>query len=400
MKAYSVDPERLMSLRIIVLTLAMFMVNNILGMLVLATYITINKSCDKREYITLFCFLSLFLGLINSGKMLESDLGGYFHQFNSCGFFSLWEYMSLKVKEPLFWFFTYIIYHLTAGNFSVYIIVCTFTIYFFLYYSIYKFFLFFNKRQLILYAVLAITLFTPYFSLTGHIIRQTISASLIIYYIVDYILYDKNPIVVLICALLIHSSAWFFVPLIFLKFFRKKITVGKLLIAIPAVVIIARLYIYIFKYLTMITAGVPTVSYVFSRLTREVKEQGAELGVVSLVFVLLLLSISVYVVYFKKDVDKRLIHFYNLFLALGFFVFLTQEQTLLSLRFYFYCYSFIPFVVFYPVNLKYKIYILPSLLLMMFLALKFLTYIDYGVWTYDTAGKIVSYSVIDLLAKF
>lgn len=395
LRAYSIDIDRVISLRIVILSLAIFMLNNLLGIAILASYIVVNKSEDKGEYIMLFCLLSVFLGMINAGKMLESDLGGYYKLFIDCGKIPFLDYLSMKVKEPVFWIFTYITYYLTAGNFSIYVIICTFFIYFLIYYSLYKFYLFINKPELILYSVFCFTFFSPFFGISAHLIRQVLAASMLIYYMVNHIFYDRNRYGILLLAVFIHSSAWFFVPLIFMKIFKKRITVKYLLIAMPVTILLAKFYIVIFRFLTKLTSGIPAISYVFSRLTREITEKNEGQGLLPFLLLILLLLIAIYVLYFKKDVDRKIIHFFNIFLVLGLFVLLTKEQNLLSLRFYFYSYSFIAFILFYPVTFKNRLYHFLWFSIIGALAIKFVLFIEKGAWDYDSVRNILFYNAVD-----
>lgn len=399
MTIYSIDIDRLVSLRIVVLSLIVFMLNNLLGIGILALYIVVNKSEDKSEYIMLFCLLALFIGMINAGKLLESDLAGYSQLFTKSGEISFWDFMIVKVKEPVFWIFTYIIYYLTAGNFSIYVLICSFIIYFLLYYSLYKFYLHVKRPELVLYAVFCITFFSPFFGLSAHILRQVMATSLLLYFIVDYIFYDRNRYWILLLAVFIHSSVWFFVPLIFMRFFKKRITVTKLLVSIPIVFVVGKFYVEIFSFLTRITSAIPPISYVFSRLTGEIVEKDAGVGLIAFLLVVLLVAVSVYVLYFKRIEDKKLIHLYNIFLMLVFFIVLTQEQSLLSMRFYFFSYSFLPFILFYPFNVKDRLSHLLLFVGIALLVVKFVMFIEHGEWEYDSIGDIMRYDIVDFLKK-
>lgn len=399
LRSYSIGIDRVVSLRIIILSLIVFMINNLLGIAVLTSYIIVNKSKDKSEYIMLFCLLSVFLGMINAGKMLESDLASYSQQFHLCGKISIFEFLALRVKEPIFSAFTYVTYYLTFGNFSLYVIICSIIIYFLLYYSLYKYYLWLDKPELILYAVFCATFFFPFFSLSVHILRQTIAASFLLYYMVNYVFYGKNRIWALICAAFFHSSTLFFIPFIFLKFFKKRITVKELLFIVPITIFLAKFYTVIFGFLTKLTAGIPAISYIFSRLSRKISEKTGEDSLVSMLVFMLLVGIAIYVIYFKSYVNKRIIHFYNIFLILCAFVLLIKDQELLSLRFNFYTYSFLSFIIFYPVNLNNRLLKIPLVLFLGMLMLMFVMGLENGVWTYQPVSSIVRYNIVDLFMK-
>ena len=133
-----------------------------------------------RYQILCLIFISLFLGLINSLKVLEGDLINYSNFFNTVPEFNLLAYTLVTGKEIVFNLFNYIIYYLTVGNFSIYVIIFTLISYFLLSISILRMHkaLKWSNNSLLLSIGVAF-LFPTLFSMSAHLVRQFLAASLI-----------------------------------------------------------------------------------------------------------------------------------------------------------------------------------------------------------------------------
>lgn len=127
-------------------------------------------------------------------------------------------------KEPVFFIFTYLMYYLTNGNVAIYLIISTVLAYTFFFTAIYKFFMIYtNNNSIIVFAILLAAFFPQLFSLSAHLNRQFIAASILLYALVMKLFYNKNIWLFQLIAILTHSTTLLFVPLLYFKPLQKKL---------------------------------------------------------------------------------------------------------------------------------------------------------------------------------
>ena len=105
---------------------------------------------------------------------------------------------------------------ISSANFKVFIIVHTTIAYFFYFLSIFKI----NKKltrnysnQLFVFLLAA--LFFTLFSLSAHLMRQFIATSILLYFLVNKLFYNRNYWMLFVAAVLCHTSVIFFLPFLF-----------------------------------------------------------------------------------------------------------------------------------------------------------------------------------------
>jgi hypothetical protein len=379
------------------LSVILFLIYPYLAIIFLFFALVLLKNVNKNLAFIYFTFLALFLGFINSTKMLESDLQTYYEQFKLIKNASLLEFLLLNGKEPGFYIFKYIAYYVVSGDFKLYLIVFTFISYFVLFVAIYRMLTKLNMKLYIVFAVTIIAFFGPYFSLSAHLMRQFFAASFLLYFIVEKVFYQKSNWVILFFVVLCHTTTLLFVPLVFLKVLDGKINLKRIAIIIPVVVLISFFYIQISMVLAELSSGYPMISYVFERSGEVMDKNDGDIGIIGMSLLIFLLLLSLWRIYLYKSVQKTLVKFLNIFIFFAVFIIMILNQPLLSLRFFFYVYAFIPFILFVnvPVN-NVKFYIC-SFFASICLLGSFGYFIDNGSWSYSSFSSIISFGLWSLI---
>jgi hypothetical protein len=353
------------------------------------------KNNYKQQLYSLF-ILSLLLGTINSLKVPESDLINYIEYFNTVPKLDFFRYITLLGKEFVFFIFNYLVYYATSGHVGAYMVIFTTISYFILFYSILRMHkaLKFSNSTFVLSISVAV-LFPNLFSLSAHLMRQFLASSLICLFLVEYFCYNKKRYLIILIAILVHTTSFFFL-VIFLPFFRLKISFLKtVLLSILGLVMFTLLFRFA-DFLASIFDQVPVLSYLFKRVSRtDDAWQTDNLGIINFI----LLSFNVLVSYivssrrnFKSTViSLQLLFFINLILLL--FVIINFNNTEIALRYSFYGYFLVPFT-FYLLpymfsekltNFIEKVMVLPIIVLFF---LFFIYKLNYGTWSYSNLENI------------
>lgn len=347
---------------------------------------------------TLLCFFftSLFLGLINSLKVPESDLINYINFFEAVPDFNLVEYLLFTGREFLFNLLNYVLFYLTTGNSSVYIVVLTSASYFLLFYSLLKMHqvLNYGKSSLLL-SIGAAILFPTLFSLSAHLIRQFLASSLVMLFLVDYFFYNKRRFLIITIAGLIHTTAFFFI--IFLApLFKQNLTNGKTLKKLLFPILLILISIYLFDELLDLLRTFPIASYIIDRITFTDKYASFnKLGLTNFI----LLGFNIVITYlacrsknYKKTHRAKGIFLVNLVLLL--FIILNYNNTEIALRFSFFAYFLFPFSFYFLRNVFFNKYLnntflIIALFILLMLLILFVLNLFYGVWTYINPEKLL-----------
>lgn len=367
-------------------------------------YFLLFKVSRPLYFYVLFALLALYIGAVNTTKVPESDLGVYYDSFRAVAFYSLPDYLQSdyanKGKEPVYYIFNYLIYQFSGGNFVFFVWLFTVTGYLFLFGAVYKFYRKIHGDSLsILLAVCILAFFNQYFNLTAHLVRQVLALSILMYYIVEKVFYHKNHYVLLVSAILIHSSVLFFVPLLFLPLLKKRLSLKKL------IQLVAVLGVFIFLGNKLLISFIghlplpPAIGAVLGQLAS--LKPGDEAGISQTLIWLIslpLFGILVYKLYIRKQYRKEEVYFYNLYICLMFFVLGMSGFPLLQYRFFYMTYAFLPFILpqaFLPLKAGYR-YIGKSILLFFFIGRFLLTYSE-EVFQYAPIGDILTHDYVSLL---
>jgi hypothetical protein len=186
-----------------------FVLNPLIGiLLILYCLYQFKVKNPVKYYRLLILFLAFFLSLVNITKIPENDL--LFHGFNYlyAGKYDLIEYILWIGKEPFFYMFNYIFYHISNGSFKLWVFTISFVSYYLLLIAVLKYCLYnrFSKGQMLMAFMLA-SFFPQMFSLSAHLLRQFVASSVFVYFAVDYIYYKKNKWWLPFMGMLIHFSS-------------------------------------------------------------------------------------------------------------------------------------------------------------------------------------------------
>lgn len=354
----------------------------------------------KRIFYTFFFLLALYLGMINSTKVPESDLINYIDSYRNVKDSSFINYILIAGKEPAFFILNYIIFNLTGGSISLYLIIITSFSYFLFFIAIYKYFKAIkNNQHAIIFAILMAAFFPQLFSLSAHVMRQFLAASVVTYAIVQKIFYNKRVWPLLLLAVFIHSTAIFFVPLLYWGIFKKRISIKSIGVLLILILIVGKLL----PFLTNIIQnkfGDNFLSYIFLRAVTANSLELEELSLLPFLVMGLLIMIILWVQhkkrnFFLSDSNKGIVHLGNIFLMFCAFILANLDQQELSLRFFFYIYFFFPLI--FPLIFLAKTQELNFLRLSvsMLMILFFVFRLEYGTWQYTSLPQLLFGSVFE-----
>ena len=328
---------------VIILSLLLYPLLPFWSIILLSAIFAVNSQYKERIFILYLFLLSLYLGLINATKIPESDLIGYIDIFEDVEYYSFRTYIFLAGKEPVFFLYNYIIYYLIGGNTSSYIIITTVIAYMFFFCAINKFLRLYSKNSIIIFSIIIAAFFPQLFSLSAHLIRQFLAASILLYAIVLKLFYNKKVWFFLVMAVLIHSTTLLFIPLMYLKPLKNKLSVKNGTFILLLIVGVG-LFLPTVSEIIVNSVGNNIFTYAFTRVNRANIEL-EELSVLSFVVLAIIFFILILIQYHKSGEKIRIltpgiIHLANIFLIYAIFIIANLNNTEISLRFFFLLTSF------------------------------------------------------------
>ncbi len=367
----------------------------IFSLIVLGAFI--NKSFIFAK--TQILLLPLFLGLLNSTKVLASDLEGYFERFFQAQNATFFEYITLQFgdwnREPIFKALTYILFHVSNGSWQFYLISISYLAYFPLFFAIYRYAKHFRLNpQYLMFAIILIGFFPFYFSLSAHLLRQIISMGLVTYIFVDKLIVGRTNILLLVLAILNHSSALLFIPFLFFDIFMKRFTVLNFIILLSvSTVFLSLARAIISSLLNFLLILLPSfLVYPLARL-------GSGSSFVELIgdtnlTVLYGISLAFWIFFLikyssSKDVPKPYL-LLNSFAILNIFILLSSSDNLLQIRYIPYLIIIFPFIIPSLCNQNNIIRIMIFLGASLMMVVYFFYSLVNGVWDYGTISEIFS----------
>ena len=343
----------------------------VLGFLVLC------YSKQRETLLVYFSFiLALWISLINVTKEPVSDQYRYMESFKQAAQipFEYWwgEVTGGNFKEPIFYIFTYISQIIFLGNEKFYFFFISLVNYIIIYYVSIRF----SKAVKVgfiysLTAIVVITFFTQYFTLTLHIIRQILAATIVFSAIVLRAIDGKKRYFLLICGALIHSSVILLVLLSLIPWFYKKMNLIKLLICGVSLLLFVILFGLIGSYL-MSNLGEVGGTYVLSRMKEGAIDTVGQISMIAVLIVLLpMILISIKLLLFdlprnhygtmKNNDDSPFYPIIYIFLIFSIFILAMSKSPLIQYRFFMMSYVFIPFIMpylIYKTNILHKVYLI------------------------------------------
>lgn len=391
---------------LLVFSTGVFLLNPFAGVILLFNLLFSNLRVPKKRLTNLFIvFLSLFLSFINITKIPENDLVHYRLHYLMAGDYKLADYLSEFGKEPLYFVFNYTVFHISNGSVKFWLIVITFLSYFLFLTAIKRFFykVEASVNQLIFGLMLA-AFFPQLFSLTAHLIRQCIAASIFVYFAVDKVFYKNNKWWLPIIGILFHASSLLLFPLIYLKFlgnFKKYRIINILLI------IVLMSYQSITKFLINIIGGMnETIDYILLRASEDTFFDLGEFPMINFVMMIFMIVIVLTMKKFAAEqlqkeqsgssIDKDLKFFFSTMIILSLFIVANLHQSELSNRLFFYLFFYFPFV--FPLFTKrFKQRTQLNYFFAVIFVLFFIYRLEFGVWTYAPLQELFTTSSFSFL---
>lgn len=245
--------------------------------LFLMVFLGLTKGFTSRKFVYLIAFLgSCYLGLINTTKLPDSDLLNYLDWYRTAQNFPLVDYLIINFREPLYFVSLYGIANIPSSSPQLFIFFSTLVSYFIFLIAIIRTSIHLGLREkLIIGLILLFLFFAPLFSLSAHLMRQFLAATIVVLFLSEYIISGKRKWLILFLAVLVHYSSIIFIPIVFLKKIRMFSYNISLVLCLTA---LALMY-FIAKGATPLFADIPVLGFVFDRISAE---DGAELEALSL----------------------------------------------------------------------------------------------------------------------
>lgn len=400
--------ERLFS----ILLLLIFIVNPLFGLVFLGIYLILsNRTNSSLLKLTPF-LIAFFIGCVNSTKVPENDLVWYLTDYLKAGGMSFLEYLNnfgtmgntdgimANSKEIVFAIFNYIVYQFIGDNIKLYVLIYSLVAYSFLNLAVYKFGKAIKIPNKFIITAIFIMSFTPYiFTMSAILLRQFLAASLLMYILVNKLLYKKKSYLLILSMVLIHSSAFLFIPFLFIPFFEKSLLNRETILYYFLMVIVLFNVQNIALILLPLFNDVPGLTYILTRASQDTIFDLGQLSFAKIITSILIISLPLILIsYLRPRLKKEngLIHFFNILLVLVIFILANLHQSELSNRMNFYVWQFFPFVfLLYIWHFKLHRFIL--ICIVVFIIIFFIYYLSAGMWTYTLELGIFYYSLFNYL---
>ena len=324
----------------------LFILHPLLGIVAMFLLCIATDTSNKNIYYSLYFLISIFLGLVNSTRIPESDLLYYKNIFEDAGRFNFSTYIGIYgVKEIVYFIFSYLSYYILYGNFKLYIVLVSFIQYYLIFLSLHK--LFKDEPKLvILFAVIINFLNSTLFFSSVHLLRQMLAASIFMFYFASLYTDKKNYWLLIPIAFLIHSSSLLLFLIILIPSIKNKINLRTLLIFSIVFIVFYFWGNNIISFFDNLTRGIPFLNYPFSRIPDlELMEyswyMGGSVGSVRLNSVLFFVLPTLFV-YFSKKLNFNYYPFLNFFIIYIIILelFVVSGLSYMQMRMSYYLYPF------------------------------------------------------------
>lgn len=388
------------SLNIILLFLMIFIVNSLIGWVMLTIYILSNIN-DSRKVIIWSVLTIIFISLFNATKVPENDLSWYVDFYLAANKTSFKNYLGMLTggKEQLYQILVYGIHLIGGKNYHIYIFIMSM-----ISYSCLLRTLNIMKKQLGLtnmefFGAVSFLCFFPYtYAISVHIVRQVLASSIIIWLLFEYYCGIKKKWILIfaVSTIFIHTSAIFILPFFFIKQIIKPITKKNFYLYLLIVIVIFSVSFIGGKLLSVASSG-SAVGYIVDKMvngtTFETTLPLSQL-ILSVAFVVGG-YVSIYV--HRKTLGNNtsctlLLHISTILLL---FILSNSANPELQLRCNFFFWTYASFFISIYLA-SYRVY--PFIILLASLSMFVLwNFYNYGVsqWTYTCSDKYYRYSIFD-----
>ncbi len=351
--------------------------------------------------------LAIYLSLINSTKTPEADMENYLLRFKEVPETTFLDFIFFGegAREPVFSFLNYIGYYLSFGSFQFFIFLVSFMIFSIQFTALRKYCSFYKvSSQRFFLCCLILGMLNSYFSLTGHLIRQCLGASILIYVLVVGCTDGKLSKSIFAISVFIHSIVLIFTPIILFKKLNQKIDFT-MLVRLS----FAFLFLF-FTFDTLVSIGmslfepIQIIYYLFSRLADP--DSFIEIGIGAATsssqgfmttIAALMLFYTLFILYLTKYKLSPLIGHTIIFCCL--LTIFLSEYSLLQYRIFFLLYGFVPYLIVSIPELKYKFSPVAIFLVSIIIFSVFLYELENGAWEYASYVDLLIQNPLTLSLK-
>jgi EpsG family len=280
---------RIDSFAISLLVLLLFLIQPFLTLvMVVVLAMTINDL--PRRYIYVVALIgSCYLGLINATKYPDSDLINYLDWFASARELPLNTFLLTNSREPLYFLGLYGIANLPYSSNQLFVFLSTLISYLIFLFAVIRTGVHLKIRGKVIIAYISLLLFfAPLFSLSAHLMRQFLAASIVTLFLSEYIASGKRRWGILLTAILIHYSAAVF---IFVALLKKHDKLTSTISLVLYVVTLPLIYI-VSKSVAPLFSDVPVLGFVFTRVAAEEGADLENLSTIAILFSLAMILVS------------------------------------------------------------------------------------------------------------
>lgn len=354
------------------------------------------KNVNEKSWVTVIVLSAILIGAINSVKVPENDLATYLDLYHLSKDMPISQYIWVgssaggveSVKEPFYPIVVWVLNRLCFDNEQLFKFVFTFINYFLLNSSI----LIAGKHnkiesKYILFGMFMMTFIPFIFTLSLHAMRQFIAGAwfMVILSLNCFSNIKQWKLIAMsLLMVLLHTTSMLFLPFLLLHAFDKKWKDAKIwYLGLFVGLVMIRLLSVSLIDITSLKEDSGIAGYALSRAVQETGYDVEAIGLIGMTLTMIIVGLSYY--YFsisRIKFDKGIRRFFNIPFFVGLFVLMNLSMKEIALRYEFYLYFFVPFVLMFFVHIK---RISGSLLFLMSLAvmLYFHFYLEFGVWTYE-----------------
>ncbi len=362
-----------------------------------AFFLLLNKmDVSERSLVTVIVLSAILIGAVNAVKVPDNDLVTYLEMYHMAKDMPISQYIWVvsaqsgveNLKEPLYSILVWFLNKLCFDNEVLFKFIFSIINYSLLNTAI---LIVGQKNKIdskyILFGMFLMTFIPFIFTLSLHAMRQFIAGAWFMV-ILSLKCFSNTKqwklIVMSIFMVLLHTTSLLFLPFLFLKAFDKNWKEAKIwyLGLFIGLVLIRVLSVFLLGFMGLGEES-GLAGYALSRAAQESGYDVDAIPLIGILLTIVIVCLSYYYLYNNSIKDNKGIRrFYNIPFFIGLFVLINLSMKEMALRFLFYLYFFVPFVLMFFAHIK---KIKSSLLVLMSLAvmLYFLFYLEYGVWTYE-----------------
>lgn len=198
-------------------------------------------------------------------------------------------------------------------------------------------------------------------------VQTSFSRGYFVLYFSGMFFYSKVKYWLIFMIPLIHSTTFFFIPMMFLfRFMNPYMNKKSIIIMLLFVIILSNYQSIASLLLTFISGKIVFLDYILSRASEDTRYELGKLPIHQ-IGILLFIVVAIIVLNLKRvKYNDGLYKFYNVFVFLSVFILLNLRQDELSNRFYVFIWLFLPYFVI-PFSKNISLAMLKSLIVIMWI---------------------------------